>query len=240
MAEPEGGDGVVCGVIPYADADCVVRMLGRERGRFSAFARGARASKRRFPGLMAPALGHAIVKRRHGDMLDLVEIDVDSQLMALASDLKAWSFAGYVVELVERFVPEGAPVPGSFAVVKDTLLWLASHGGRAAILRAFELRLLDELGVLPDLGDATDDPSLPVVAYDPQRGHLLAHEAPGAVPFSEDARQAAMFLLGSDADDALALLVDDAVMREASQLFAHWLRRQGVALRSVEVLRALR
>jgi hypothetical protein len=60
------------------------------------------------------------------------------------------------------------------------------------------------------------------------------------VPFSDDARQAAMFLLGSDADDAVALPVDDAVLREASQLFAHWLRRQGVALRSLEVLRALR
>jgi DNA repair protein RecO len=240
VAEPGGDDVVVCGVIPYGDADCVVRLLGRERGRFSAFARGARASKRRFPGLMAPALGRAIVKSRRGDMLDLVEIDVDSRLMALASDLKAWGFAGYVVELVERFVPEGAPVPDFFAVVEDTLLGLARHGGRAAILRAFELHLLDELGVLPDLGDVTDDPGLPVVAYDPLRGHLLAHEGPGAVPFSDDARQAAMFLLGSDADDAVALPVDDAVLREASQLFAHWLRRQGVALRSLEVLRALR
>lgn len=240
MAEPESGDVVVCGVIPYGDADCVVRLLGRERGRFSAFARGARASKRRFPGLMAPALGRAIVKSRRGDMLDLQELDIDSRLMALASDLRAWGFAGYVVELVERFVPDGAPVPDFYGVVVDTLLGLARHGGRAAILRAFELRLLDELGVLPDLSEASDDPGLPVVAYDPQRGHLLAHEGPGAVPFSDDARQAALFLLGSDADDAIALPVDDVVLREASQLFSHWLRRQGVALRSLEVLRALR
>jgi DNA repair protein RecO (recombination protein O) len=226
--------------MPYGDADCVVRLLGRERGRFSAFARGARASKRRFPGLMAPALGHAIVKSRRGDMLDLQELDVDSRLMALATELKAWGFAGYVVELVERFLPDGAPVPDFYGVVEDTLLGLARHGGRAAILRAFELRLLDELGVLPDLSEASDDPGLPVVAYDPLRGHLLAHEGPGAVPFSDDARQAALFLLSSDTDDAIALSVDDAVLREASQLFAHWLRRQGVALRSLEVLRALR
>lgn len=240
MADPEGDDVVVGGVFPYGEADVVVRLLGRARGRCSAFARGARASKRRFPGLMAPALGRAIVKRRRGDMLELVELDVDSRLMALASDLRAWGFAGYVVELVERFVPEGAPVPDFFTVVEDTLLGLARHGGRAAILRAFELRLLAELGVLPDLGDASDDPGLPVSAYDPQRGHLLAHQAPGAVPFSDDARQAALFLLGSGADDAVALPVDDVVLREVSQLFAHWLRRQGVALRSLEVLRALR
>lgn len=240
MADAEGCDVVVCGVIPYGEADCVVRLLTSARGRVSAFARGARASRRRFPGLMAPALGRAMLAPRRGDMLDLRELDVDSQLMALATDLRAWGFAGYVVELAERFIPEGAPLPDFFAVVKDTLRGLARHGGKAAILRAFELRLLDELGVLPDLSDAVDDPGLPVVAYDPARGHLLAHEQGGAIPFSDDARQAALFLLQSDADAAVTLHVDDAVLREASLLFGHWLRRQGVTLRSLEVLRQLR
>ncbi len=240
MAEPQSEDVVVCGLIPYGDADCVVRLLGRDHGRMSAFARGARASKRRFPGLMAPALGRAMTKSRRGDVRELVDLDVDARLMSLASDLRAWGFAGYVVELVERFIPEAAPVPEFFVVVEDTLRGLSCLGGRAAILRAFELRLLDELGVLPDLGEATDDPGMPVVAFDPQRGHLLAHESPGAVPFSDDARQAAQLLLGSGADDAASLPVDDVVLRETSQLFGHWLRRQHVTLRSLEVLRSLR
>ena len=43
----------------------------------------------------------------------------------------------------------------------------------------------------------------------------------------------------SDADDAVTLPVDDDVLREVSRIFSGWLRRQAVALRSLDVLRQL-
>lgn len=240
MADPFSDDVVVAAIVPYGESDAIVRCFGREHGRFASFARGARSSKRRYPGLMAPALGKAILKPRRGtDMLDLQELDVDARLMSVATNLRAWGFAGYVIELIERFVPDGAPLPELFDVVVDTLIGLGRHGPRAAILRAFELRLLAELGVLPDLSDVTDDPGLPCVAYDPGRGHLLAHPASGSVIFSDAARQACLFLLDSSADDAVDLHVDDDILREVSRIFAGWLRRQHVSLRSLEVLRQL-
>jgi len=238
-----GGDRdqiVIAAVIPFGDADAVVRCFGRERGRFGAFARGAFRSKKRFPGLMAPALATAIVApRRSGDLVELVELDVDARVMAIAADLRAFGFCGYVIELVERFVPEGAPLPALFDDVSDVIAGLARHGARASILRALELRLLNELGVLPDVSAAQDAPGEPVVAYDAASGHLLARPSSTSVPFSEDARQAALFLLDSDADAAASLPVDDDVLREVSRIFSSWLRRQHVTLRSLEVLKQL-
>ena len=240
MAEPFSDDVIIAAVVAYGEADAVVRCFGRTQGRFASFARGARSSRRRYPGLMAPALGKAILKARRGtDMLDLQELDVDARLMALATNLRGWGFAGYVIELIERFVPDGAPLPELFDVVVDTLTGLGVHGPRAAILRAFELRLLAELGVLPDLSDVSDDPGLPCTAYDPGRGHLLAHPTSGSVNFSDAARQACLFLLDSDANDAVSLSVDDDILREVSRIFSGWLRRQGVSLRSLDVLRQL-
>ncbi len=240
MADPFSDDVIVAAVVPYGENDAVVRCFGRSTGRCAAFARGARSSRRRYPGLMAPALGRAILKPRRGtDMVDLVELDTDTRLMALSTNLRAWGFAGYVIELAERFVPEGAPLPELFDVVVDTITGLGRHGPRAAILRAFELQLLAELGVLPDLTDVVDDPGMPAVAYDAGRGHLLAHPSPGSVPFGDAARQACLFLLGSNADDAVSLPVDDDVLREVSRIFSGWLRRQNVALKSLDVLRQL-
>ena len=236
----ESDEVIVAGVIPYGEVDCIVRCFGRTRGRFSAFARGARASRRRFPGLMAPALGKAMIRPRRGDMLDLVELDTDTRLMDLAKDLRAWGFCGYVIELIERFVPEGAPLPGFFDVVSDTITGLARHGAQARVLRAFELRLLDELGVLPDLSDAVDEPGQPVTAYDPVRGHLLARPGPQTVPFSDSARQAAIYLMQVSASEAVDLSIDDDVLREVSRIFSNWLRRQDVTLRSLEVLKQMR
>ncbi len=235
-------DVVVCGIVPFGESDAVVRCFSRTLGRLGAFARGARASRRRFAGLTAPALGRATLRPRAGsDLVELVDVDVDTRLAQLGNDLRAWAFSGYVVELVDRFVPEGAPQPELFAVVDDTLCALARPGaGKAAILRAFELQLLMTLGVLPDLVDVADDPGAPAVAYDPARGLLLAHGSPGALAFSDAARQAALFLVQGDAQDAAALPVDEPVLREVALLFSSWLRRQGVELRSLEVLRSVR
>ncbi len=188
---------------------------------------------------MAPALGSAIVAPRRGDMLDLRELDVDTRLMNLATDLRAWGFAGYVIELVERFVPDGAPLPELYVTVEDTLVALSTHGPRPTVLRAFELRLLDELGVLPDLSDAADSPGDDVTAYDADRGVLLAAATATSIPFSEAARQAAIFLLQGDAEAANALPVDLEVLKICSRLFSQWLQRQRVTLRSLEVLRQL-
>ena len=239
-------DVVVCGVVPFGDSDAVVRCFARHAGRTGAFARGARASKRRFPGLTAPALGRALWRPRRGsDLLDLAELDVDTRLSGLGGDLRAWAFSGYVVELVERVLPEGAPQPEFFDVVVRTLVALARGGdGSATVLRAFELQLLATLGVLPDLTGVVDEPGAPSVAYDPVAGHLLAHGAPGALAFSNDARRAAIALLDADADDVVdvraAVVIDDALLREVTVLFSSWLRRQAIELRSIEVLRSVR
>ena len=238
--ELRSDDVVIAGVVSFGDSDAVVRCFARDAGRVSAFARGARASRKRFPGLQAPAFARATWKSRAGsDLLQLAELDVDTRLMELGSNLRAFGFCGYVCELIERFIPEGAPQPELFDVVTDTMTALAQRGPQAVVLRAFELQLLNVLGVLPDLSGVADDDGAPCVAYDPVRGHLLARSGPQTVDFSDDARQAALFLLGGDATQALSLSVDDDVLRQVSRLFSSWLRRQHVKLRSLEVLRAL-
>lgn len=244
MAESGGvvvRDGVfVVSVASFGESDVIVRCFGRDTGRFSGFARGARASRKRFPGLQAPALAQAAFKNRRGtDLKDLVELDIDTRLMNLGSDLRAWGFCGYVAELVERFLPELAPQPEFYDVVESTVAVLAARGARAVVLRAFELQLLSTLGVLPDLSGVDDDPGEPCVAYDAVRGHLLAHADSQSVPFSDHARQAAIFLLQGNAEDAVSLDVDEVVLRDVSRIFAGWLKRQNVNLRSLEVLRSL-
>jgi len=239
-ATPVVDDVIVCGLVPFGDHDAVVRCFGRDAGRVGAFARGARVSRRRFPGLTAPALGRASWRPRPGsDLWELCELDMDTRLAGLGADLRGWAFAGYVVELVERCLPEGAPQPEFFAVVVDALTTLASpRAAHAQALRAFELHLLATLGVLPDLSAVVDEPGQPCVAYDPTSGHLLAHGAPGALAFSDDARRTAWALL--DGSGRASAPIDEDRLREVAVLFSSWLRRQGMTLRALDVLRSVR
>lgn len=237
---PVFDDAVVTSLVPYGEADVVVRLFTRGRGRVGAFAKGAKRSSKRFSGLTAPARARVgLVERGASDLLGLEELDVDPTLFSLSADPKALGFAAYVVELVERLVPAGVPVPDLWALVDDALGALAARGPDARVLRAFELQLLADAGYLPDLLAAADDPQAPVVAFDPTRSHLLAHAGPETVPFDEAARRAARALLaapvGSPPD------VDDAALRMVGRLFAAHLKRHvDQPLKSVAFLRSLR
>ena len=232
-------DVVVLSLVPYGEADLVVRLFTRARGRLGAFARAARKSKKRFGGLSAPGIGRAGLAEKHNsDLVDLIDLDVDARVFGLASDLKAWGFASYVVELVERSVPEHEPDAALFERVVEALLLLARHGADARLLRSFELKLLAGMGYLPDLASVDDEPGSPSAAYDPTSGRLLAHAIHGSLPFAEDARRAAMALLVAPL--AALPVVDEAVLRAVGRLFAAHLRAQGGApLRSVEFLASI-
>jgi DNA repair protein RecO len=203
---------IVTSVIAYGEADVVARLFTRDRGRVGAFARGARKSRKRYPGLAAPARGDARLKERHGaDLLTLEELDVDPGVLALGGDLRALGHASYLCELVERMLPEHEPQPEVFAIVDCAIDRIAKLGASALLLRAVELKLLLHAGYLPDLAD-------------------------GAVlDLADDARRAAQSLVDAELDALPAL--DDAMLRSVARIFAAHLRRQGgPALKSVRFL----
>jgi DNA repair protein RecO (recombination protein O) len=77
-------------------------------------------------------------------------------------------FAGYYLnELLLKLLARQDPHPALFDAYADTLGALAAEGDEAAALRAFELVLLRETGVLPDLAMATltAEPLQPAVRY---------------------------------------------------------------------------
>ncbi len=232
-------DAVVCAVVPYSDDDAVVRLMTRLHGRVGAFARKARASKRRFPALTAPSIGRARLRpRRSGDLWELLELDVEPVVLGLGNDARALGHAAYLAELVERLVPEAEPAPELFDAVNDGIRHIARSGASALLLRAVELKLLHLLGYLPPLV-VVDVPGASCEAYDPVAGRLLHAPTAASVPFSQAALELAqqLFALSLVAPMPVA---DAQVLRATSRLFAAHLRRQGGApLRSIAFLRAL-
>lgn len=226
---------VVTGLVPYGDADLVVHLFTREAGRLGAFARGGQKSRRRFPGLGAPSLGRALLReRRAAELWELVELDVDPAILGLAADPRALGHGAYLVELCERLLPEAEPSPEVFALTAAAVRGVASHGARTVRLRAFELQLLRHLGWLPDLHELAG----PAVAWDPEGGRLLDRALPGAVPFPEEARQAALVLLAAPLDQLPD--VDAGTLRAVSRLFGATLARHVQRpLKSVGFLRSL-
>ena len=93
---------IVLRAVNYGEADRIVTLFGRETGRLSALARGARKSQRRFAGgLGLCAVGVASLRERAGaDLLTLESFDATAAHVALGTDVARLAHAAYAAELV--------------------------------------------------------------------------------------------------------------------------------------------
>lgn len=205
---------IVLRAVDTGEADRVVTLLTRERGKVAAYARGARASRRRFGGSLEPfTLVVAEVRERSGS--ELLGLDSVSPLAAfggIRGDLARIACAGYAAELARELVRDHEPHEDLFELLSAYLRMLDVGPARPAGLRAFELGALRAAGLSPRLdacarcgGPLSTDRS---ARLDPGQGGLLCEAcrssaAPGS-PTVSAATAAALARLADGGLDAAA------------------------------------
>jgi len=141
---------VVLSTVDYGEADRLVTLLSRGRGKLTAFAAGARKSKRRFAGALEPmTLLDAQLTERRGTTFRLDGAVIQRAFQSVRGDLGRISRALYAVELCRELCREHEPHPGLFDHLVAYLGEL--DGGRAGptSLIAFELDALAQGGFQP-------------------------------------------------------------------------------------------
>jgi DNA repair protein RecO (recombination protein O) len=184
-------EAVVLSSVDYGDADRVVTLFTRGRGRLSAFAAGARKSKRRFAGALEPGtLLSAKLVERHGDTLRLDGVEVKSSFHRLREDLARISRALYCLELCRELTRDHEPHQALFeALVAYLGLLDAKQAGPTSLLK-FELDALEQAGFRPRFAPCTlcGKPSGAFPRFDPDAGGVVCEactaRAPTAVPVS--------------------------------------------------------
>lgn len=170
---------IVLRTVDTGESDRVVTLLSRERGKVAAFARGARASKRRFGGALEPfTLLAAEVRERPGaELLGLDSVSVLAPFAGIRGDLARIACAAYAAELARELVRDHEPHDELFELLAGYLAVLDAAPARPAGLRAFELGALRAAGLAPRLDGCARcgrplDPGRPV-RLDPAHGGVL-------------------------------------------------------------------
>ncbi len=179
-----GGElGVVLRTTPLRESDLLVVMYTASHGRVTAVARGARKSQRRFAGaLQLLVLGrYQLGRRPRGELWGLDSADIVREWNQLSSDVVAVAHASYVAELVGALLPPESPDPHVLELVISVWDSLAEGGPSAAVLRAFELSLLELAGHQPALDTcAACSRELDGGAmFDPGRGGAICRSCAG-------------------------------------------------------------
>jgi DNA repair protein RecO (recombination protein O) len=143
-------EALVLSTLDYGDADRLVTVLTPTRGKLTAFAAGARKSKRRFAGALEPfTLVMAQLVERRGDTFRLDSVDIQRGFYAIRQDLPRIARAMYVVELARELVRDREPHPELYASVLAYLEALEANKAGPTSLIAFELEMLAHAGFMP-------------------------------------------------------------------------------------------
>jgi DNA repair protein RecO (recombination protein O) len=136
----------------WGEADRLLTLYTRQLGKTRAIVKGARKVTSRKAGHLEPFTHVRLQLERGRDRYIVSQADTADAYLPLRENLILTGYAAYVIELLDRFTyedeSENLPL---FRLLTETLARLAAEADAWAVLRYYEMRLLDELGFRPRL-----------------------------------------------------------------------------------------
>lgn len=215
-------EGVVLRAVPVGEADRIVTLYTRDRGKLRASARGVRRGRSKLGGHL-DVLNRVSISLARGRNLDVITgADALETFRRLKSNLDYLAYGLYVAELVDAISPQEAPNYPLFALTLEALRLLEVIVNPRPVLHAFELRVLEYTGFMPELNNCVvcrTELEPGQHRYAPEVGGALClHCSPGrgkVLPLSVNALKALRFLadrsMGETQRLGLPLEVDDEV-----------------------------
>lgn len=178
-------EALVLGAVDFGEADRIVTLFTRNHGRLSAFAAGARKSKKRFAGALEAGthLKAQLVTTR-GDTHRLDGVDLIRSFHRLRDDLSYIARALYCLELCRELTRDHQPHEPLFDALVHYLGLLDERKAGPTSLIKFELDALQYTGFMPRFspcalceGETGDRPR-----FDPEHGGVVCFACSPRVP----------------------------------------------------------
>lgn len=136
----------------WGEADRLLTLYTRERGKVRAIAKGVRKIKSRKAGHLEPFTRVTLQLARGRDLLIVTDADTIDAYQPLREDLIKTGYASYLVELLDRFTyEEESENYNIFRLLTESLSRVANEPDPWLAIRYYEVHLLHHLGFRPQL-----------------------------------------------------------------------------------------
>lgn len=141
-------DSIVLRRIPYGDSDLIVTLYDRALGRFTAIAKGARSSKKRFAGAIEPGslIGAICSEHKVGAFARIEEARAVRPMNGIMRSLLRLNGQARAIDLALSFLPEREASPHKFDLLSDHLMQLSERDPRSIDIVNYELKWLSFCG----------------------------------------------------------------------------------------------
>ena len=144
-------DAIVLSRFDLGEADRVLTLITPAGGKLKAIAKGIRRPTSRLGGSLEP-FAELTVALARGRTFDVVtQVSVGHAWLRLRDDLESAATAWYLAELADRSLEERHAAEPLYALLRRAYELLDAGMAPGRVARWFEMHLLDELGVRPEV-----------------------------------------------------------------------------------------
>jgi DNA repair protein RecO (recombination protein O) len=149
--------GLILRTRPLTETSLIVQWLTPDLGRIATVAKGARRPKSPFRGKLDLfyEADFSFARSRKSDLHNLREIVLHNTHPTLRENLGWIQQASYFTALVEQTTEAETPLPAVFQLMRASLAELPKTKPTPRTILAFEFKLLEELGLAPDVTDSS-------------------------------------------------------------------------------------
>jgi len=149
----QSATGLILRTRPLTETSLIVNWLTPEFGRISTVAKGARRPKSPFLGKLDLfyEADFSYTRSRRSDLHTLREVSLRDLHPTLRRELGYLQQASYCARLIEQATEANTPLPAIYELLRAFLAALPHRPPQPRNIYAFELKLLSELGLRPDL-----------------------------------------------------------------------------------------
>ena len=162
----ETAAGIILRTRPLTETSLIVNWLTLDLGRVTTVAKGARRPKSPFRGKLDLfyEAEFSFQRSRRSELHALREVSLRETHASLRLEMGWLQQASYGAALIEQVTERETPLPAIYGLMRGLLAALPQQPPRPQTIFAFELKLLDELGLKPDLADTKLTPGAKLIA----------------------------------------------------------------------------
>lgn len=151
----ESIEGIILSETNYSESSKILNVLTKEHGLIGIMSKGCRNMKSKLRGVSRKLLyGTMNIYYKQNGLSTLISIDVINSFSNTIMDLEKISYASFVLDLTNQVAKQNE-AEEIFDLLKDTLIKIEEGLNPMALTNILELKLLDYLGVSPNIDACT-------------------------------------------------------------------------------------